>query len=511
MSFRYSKRHPILRRGSVSSFRSHQGVTRPFSIRDMQKDAKRITEEVDFLEMADGTLVEMIEDPNEPRRYLFATYNGNEVAYADNVEEGNRVFLPLPKNSKVCRYVNFPKGADKFNSPRYLLKAIWKMLHMTLELENKDLILMGFYTLATWFVEKLPSAPYLSLVGPPGSGKTTALRILNLLCRRGLHTADITSAAFYQLCDHLTPTLLIDETATLNNKGELLHLLRAGSAQGVISLRKGTAYKTYGARAVAWLELPDDAALNSRCLVIPMKSSTRKNLYSPVAPIILKLADRLQKALLQFRLTNYKNLALPELPGERELQPRTRDLYRALALPVGRDKKMCELLIQLLKMQEVIRETLPLHSAAVLDAVYTAIHSIRDDQRYRISSSTEAANQYLRDAGEPGYLSEKRVGNILTSFNLGGRTRTNAGYVQWFRRETKEEVHRLAFNHKANLNSAQTQYQDCELCSAIMNREVSNAKGGSVGKPGGAKPSDTSEHRELRERGNRTRGTKGKS
>ena len=182
-----------------------------------------------------------------------------------------------------------------------------------------------------------------------------------------------------------------------------------------------------------------------------------------------------------------------------------------LALPIGREREMCELLIKLLKMQEKIRETLPLHSAAVLNAVYTAIHSIGDDSGYRISYLTNAANQFLRDIGEAGCLSEKRVGNILKSFSLGNRTRTNEGYVQWFSRQTKEQVHQLAFSHKANLDSAQTQYQDCELCSAIINREVGNATGGSIGKPEGAKPSHIGEHRELRERGNRAQRTKGKS
>jgi hypothetical protein len=39
--------------------------------------------------------------------------------------------------------------------------------------------------------------------------------------------------------------------------------LRAGSTQGFVSLRKGNISKSYGARAVVWHELPNDAAEQS--------------------------------------------------------------------------------------------------------------------------------------------------------------------------------------------------------------------------------------------------------
>jgi hypothetical protein len=125
MSSRHSRRQQVFHRVAVSSLRSHQEVIQPFSIPHAQEDVKRITEEIDFREMADGSLVEMIESSNEPGRYLFATYKAKEVACADKVEEGNRVFVPLPKNSEVCRYVNFPKGASEFTSVGDLLAGIW--------------------------------------------------------------------------------------------------------------------------------------------------------------------------------------------------------------------------------------------------------------------------------------------------------------------------------------------------------------------------------------------------
>jgi ABC-type sulfate/molybdate transport systems ATPase subunit len=36
------------------------------------------------------------------------------------------------------------------------------------------------FVFSSWFPKKLPFAPYLAVLGPPGSGKPAALRILEL-------------------------------------------------------------------------------------------------------------------------------------------------------------------------------------------------------------------------------------------------------------------------------------------------------------------------------------------
>jgi hypothetical protein len=141
-------------------------------------------------------------------------------------------------------------------------------------------------------------------VGPPGSGKTTALRILSLVWRRSLLTADITSAAFYDFCHRMHPTILIDETRTAGEPRALLHLLRSSSSRGFVGLRKDKAQLAYGPKVLSWVELPNDAALNSRCIVIPMHRTSRTNLKSPDDPKVLEFAERVRMRLLQFRFEN---------------------------------------------------------------------------------------------------------------------------------------------------------------------------------------------------------------
>ena len=89
-------------------------------------------------------------------------------------------------------------------------------------------------------------APYLALVGPPGSGKTTAMRVLKLLCYRSILTADISSSAFYDISNRIRPTLLIDETLTTGMPRELIHLLKASSTRDCVSLRKDKARLAFG-------------------------------------------------------------------------------------------------------------------------------------------------------------------------------------------------------------------------------------------------------------------------
>lgn len=110
------------------------------------------------------------------------------------------------------------------------------ILKACVDLDEESRHLLAFFILGTWFIDRLPIAPYLALIGRARSGKTTTLRTLNLLCRRSLLTADISSSAFYSACESLTPTLLIDETATAGDRRTLYHLLRAGSTPDSIAL-----------------------------------------------------------------------------------------------------------------------------------------------------------------------------------------------------------------------------------------------------------------------------------
>jgi hypothetical protein len=332
-------------------------------------------DEVDFVELKDGTLIEMIEDPNNAANSLFAVYRDGTVEYAARVERGDRRLVPVPRELGILKHMRLPRGAQPYHSPAELLGGIGALIIACIDISLDDASLIAAFVVSTWFIENLSVAPYLALVGPPRSGKTTLLQVLNLVCRRPLLTADITSAAFYEVYEKLSPTILVDETLTAGSRGELFHLLKTGTTRGSVTLRKGHSLKAFGPKVISCTELPNDSGLNSRCVIIPMQETNRTNLAKPTDKKILDIADVLRQQLLQYRLENYHSLRLPKVEGDERLRSRTRDLYQALALPLGNNAELCEYLVYLFEIQQDInREPLSPACAAVLHFLYEWIH-----------------------------------------------------------------------------------------------------------------------------------------
>jgi len=332
-----------------------------------------------------------------------------------------------------------------------------------------DASLIAAFVMSTWFIESLPVAPYLALVGLPRSGKTTLLEVLNQVCRRPLLTADITSAAFYEVYEKLSPTLLVDETLTAGNRRELFHLLKAGTTREAVTLRKGRSLKAFGPKVISCTELPNDPALNSRCVIISMHETTRTDLAKPRDKKILDITDALRQQLVQYRLENYHSLRLPKIEGDECLHSRTRDLYQAIALPLGSSAEICEYLVHRFEtQQEINREPLSPASAAILRFLYEWIHLHPTDGKCAQKELTFGVNLNLEWLQESFRLNAHAVGRTLTSLGFTNRKRTNAGFVLWLDRGTRRRIHHSAHAYAIDQES---QFQEegfgngCELCN----------------------------------------------
>jgi hypothetical protein len=134
-------------------------------------------------------------------------------------------------------------------------------------------------------------------------------------------------------------TIFLDVLVSSGQR-DIHHLLRVGSSPEAVVIRRDGSWRVFGAKAISWLESPDDEALNSRCIQIPMTETTRDlvSLSDPGTELAAKL---LQSQLLHFRFQAYNNIKVPQI-SEKLLRPRLRDLVATLAAPCGDDKNFGE-------------------------------------------------------------------------------------------------------------------------------------------------------------------------
>jgi hypothetical protein len=443
----------------------------------------------------------MIEDPADATKTLLAVYRDRSVHYAEKVEDQGRILVPLPRADQDLRHVRLPQGATGYGQVLDLEGIVGCLFRECLDLEDEWAILMIAFVISTWLPEKLPVAPYVALVGPPGSGKTTAMRVLNLLCYRGLLAADISSSAFYDISHRIRPTILLDETLTAGRPRELIHLLKASSTPDCVSLRKGRARLAYGPKVFSWLELPDDAALNSRCIILPMHRTSRTDLKNPNDPQVLEHAKRVRMRLLQFRFEHFGNVSVPIVPSDVQLSGRPLDLYRALALSFDQDPAMCNVLAHLIVEQSKFQaRVLSPAQASALHVLYTYVHKNPGSPGASVSFLTAAVNEDLARCGESG-LNERKMGNILTSLSFTNRTKKNTGYVLWLERSDRERIHAAVRDY-----GAEDPVEKCELCAKPGVPSVKSVGAeAAVEKtaPSGEMKSERREHRERRERPSR--------
>ena len=407
----------------------------------------------------------MIEDPADSTKTVLAVCDKDSVRYVNKIRDGNRILMPLSRADVYLRHVCLAAGVEACGSVPDLISDIVTILGDCLDLDQDSRKLLSAFVISTWIPEKLSVAPYLALVGPPGSGKTTAMLILNSLFYRGLLTADISSSAFYDISHRIHPTISLDETLTAGRPRELIHLLRASSTRGCVGLRKDKANLAFGAKAFSWLELPDDQALNSRCIVMPMRRTSRTDLKSPNDSAVLERAKKLRMRLLQFRFERLRNVSEPKPPLNGRLSGRSLDLYRALTLSVEENEPFCKFLADKIAAQDEFRAR-PLSPAQVwtIWILYQVIHRCPEAGLCPMKELAAAVNEKLKNCGEPQGLNERKLGDVLTSLSLTKRTRTNTGYVLWLNRAERALIHAAARDYHIE-GSPGDSIDECPICT----------------------------------------------
>lgn len=220
------------------------------------------------------------------------------------IETNSELLLPAPCR-KDCHLVpNSAATREETVDGAQVLNAMAWHFNRFLCLFTGAADAMALWAALTHCVEYFLHAPRLAFCSPePGSGKTTALRLLGHFCARPILMIDPSEATLCRLIHEGRPTLILDEFDTwLPHSRGLLSLLNGGHQQGYVRPRcrggRYEVYKIFAAVALGGLnELP--ATLRSRSLVIrmlpPKRGETRMPLHASDVGNQIELARKLAR------------------------------------------------------------------------------------------------------------------------------------------------------------------------------------------------------------------------
>jgi putative DNA primase/helicase len=150
--------------------------------------------------------------------------------------------------------------------------------------------MVALWALHTWVLDRFTISPRLAATSPTnGCGKTTLLRFLRHVVRRGKRVGSISPAALFRAVEHFNPTVLLDETEKYLELGSDLHaLVNEGHCRGAtvwrvlgenLELRE---FAIFGALAYARNgPIPNDLA--QRSIVVSLKKRLANEPLSPLS------------------------------------------------------------------------------------------------------------------------------------------------------------------------------------------------------------------------------------
>jgi hypothetical protein len=232
-------------------------------------------------------------------------------------------------------------------SPELLDAEIEAHIAKYCALPQEFLPVLSCYVRSTWLGDTSRTAPYLRLVGPAGSGKSRTLRVVGHLCYHPYMTSSASTRAATQraLGSLGRCTLLMDEfehDARDDNMRFLNRVLRVGfEDDGTVDLTEertinGTKrhvpirLPVFGHKLFAAIHHPEDSALASRCLEVPLRDSSGR-------PVELPESYEAEVQALQDKLLAYRMVQRPIVQAE-------------VAFPLGISGRLLQLYVPLAKV-----------------------------------------------------------------------------------------------------------------------------------------------------------------
>jgi hypothetical protein len=354
--------------------------------------------------------------------------------------------------------VPVPTGSAPYGTTDELFARLQEAIAALTLLPAQTSSLLSYWTIATWFIDALPIAPGLGIVGPPHEGDLT-LRALRNFCRYPLMMTGISIRVLMKVDWRIPPTLLCYEP---NLTKQMASLLGCATTRGYMVGNDGGYKDFYGAKT---FYLGEEVSIDRtpRCSVQVNVNPTTAPATQNASRLTEATIQDMQNRLLQYRLKNLVKVYNSDFDAC-GLTSDTRAIANALGACVIDSSKLQSELIALLTPVENQRQADRSSSleAVMLEAILNLAHAGK--AQILVGEVASEVNRIMAARVERLHYSAKTIGHRLKKIGLSTRRLGSAGRGLVMDLATMTRAHELAAVHGGVGLDQEENNLHCPLC-----------------------------------------------
>jgi hypothetical protein len=101
--------------------------------------------QIDFTELENGSLIEVVEDPADSDHTLFAVSKQGRVRLAERVQDRGRILVPTPRNASGFSDVKLPRGVMPYKSVMRLVHYVMQVIRCAVDVPDEYAALLSAF------------------------------------------------------------------------------------------------------------------------------------------------------------------------------------------------------------------------------------------------------------------------------------------------------------------------------------------------------------------------------
>jgi hypothetical protein len=389
-------------------------------------------------EVFPNLLIEAVVDLEDPNHLRLQTWDGRRSMTGSRVSCQGRTYIAGPVCAGLTQAVRFPPSSRPFESVARLVSSMHEMFCSYANPSADAASILTGFSFASWFVDCLPIAPIIDLVGPE-SEVSLVLRLLGCTCRRPLLLGDVDVAALATLPAQLAPTLLLNQRGL---RPGITRVLLASCNRHFRVARGKRALELYGAKAFS----ADAGSTAAPAIEVCISPPPRPR------PLLTELVEQeiamvLQAKLLRYRMAYHHHVRDAKVDCEKFFPMACEEVHAWLAplcaCPALQDRISSYLLEA---SQDAAGQRFTDPRCVVAESALSFCHE-PDRREFFIRELAERVNALLKGRHEETELTDRKVGSVLRDLGIRGQ-RVTAGYKVVLSDALRERIHALAKSYR---------------------------------------------------------------